>query len=218
MDNYSLDFIIGAMNAWQYKKEDKAFVSALLANSHSFTITVPQVTDTEFYHLYIGLDLNAFLRTGTDSGPKLYVFVLPASADSPAYIRDNCNSYTDFITTSLVCPKVLTDTEIDSDEALRRINNWSYITEWVTYNQVFNAFKIPAADLEQDPTESVTFTGFFGIKEVAGLKMPDIVIAKTTAAGTETFYDMARLCPPFKSQDDKTSLGLLEFVYVAKAF
>lgn len=217
--DYSLDFIIASLNAWQYKKEDKVFSSSLLEQAYAFTVTVPQIaSDTDYYHFYIGLDMDPFLRSGDEIGPRLYVHVIPASVDTVAYVKDNFTTYRDFITTSIVTAKALTNSEITSAEALVRMDAWSFIPEWVQYNQVFNVFKVPAEDLH-DPSGSAQFTGYFAMKDVAGIPEPDIVIAKTSlTAATENFYDMSRLCPPFKSQDDKNALGLLEFVYVNKAF
>lgn len=219
MCNNSLDFIIGSMNAWQYKKEDKVFSGALLSEAYSFDITVPQLaSDTDYYHVYVGLDLDPFLRSGDDKGPRLYMHIIPAAVDKVGFIKDNFTTYQDFITTSIVDFKLLTDTIITSEEAMIRMDAWPFITEWIKYNQVFNVFKVPAEDLH-DPSGSAIYKGYFAMKHVAGIPMPDIVICKTSAsAAAESFYDMARTCPPFKSQDDMEALGLLEFVYVNKAF
>ena len=218
MKNPSFDFIINSINAWQQRKQDKKFITELLHNSYAFEITLPKKRDEKFYHFYLGLDLYPYLRNEKEEKPQLYMHIVPASADTMQNIKKNKETLAYWMTSNKIETKFnCTNTKISDEEALKRIEAWTTIDAWISYNQVFNGFQIPAEDLDSTKLPT-TLMGYFAIKEEKGLVVPDIVISRITGDTTLEYYDMARLCPPFKTQVDRNSFGLLDFIYVDKSF
>ena len=217
-----MEEIIENLLNWQKKKNDKSFMFKILFKANYFKIKYPIKDDnSESYHFYAALE--KVNKHDKKEEYKFIMYVISKNRDTKEYLEKNNNerNNNEKIIEKLDVINILHGqdhtTEITEVEAKKRINRWCKdIKEWLDENEVFDVFDIPKSDFDFK-NKKISMEGHFGIKDIINNQneskvgfSPDIVIYQTDSESFEqTFYDMAKLSPPYRNEKYKDECSLL---------
>lgn len=148
---------------------------------------------------------------------ELVFYMISKNRDTSDFLEKNKNTIEQFIKKFKVINKELKqDSEISKEDAEVRKHRWiTDLKKWIGENEMFEVFDIPSDDFNLN--DKVIMQGYFGMKvaendkdvqenEKSNLKetvfSPDIIIYQLNLDGTSTsFFDMARLSPPWRKRE-----------------
>lgn len=211
--NKAMKEIITNLQNWQVHKEDLSLMNDLLSKADFFKIDYEILDDnSESYHLYPALEI--FEDSEQNQSFQLVFYMISKNSDTKDFISDNKDNIETYIKKFNVIDKLLfQDTEITEEEATIRKNRWSKdIKDWIFENEMFEVFDIPSEDFNL--TDEVKLQGHFGMKEVQHEDnlsqtnfLPDIMIYHLNPDDSLiSFFDMARLSPPYGRQRSEFAL------------
>lgn len=214
--NKTCDEILNNLKNWRNYKKDAELMHALLSKAASFKIEYKVMDDnSESYHFYPALEI---MEDEKQNQTFEFVFyMISKNRDTEDFLdkhRDTIEKYIKKIKVST--KQLIEDTEITEEEAKVRKARWrTELKKWIEKNEMFEVFDIPAEDFNLN--EKVIMHGHFGMKEAEEKKeeialsetsfSPDIIIQQVNLDGTSTsFYDMARLSPPWRKREFEFAL------------
>lgn len=201
------------LQSWKNKSEDKKFISDVLSKAKNFSIDPSMIIDdSESFHLYPALE-----QINDESNTyELVIYMISKKNDTEDGIRSHYSDINQIIKKLKVHSIQLSEsTEISEEEAIKRVNNWNKknIDFCLRNNEIFQVFDIPSKDFNLSNDDCVNI-GYFGMKESIASEgaslLPDIIIHHIYSSGVPTtFFDMAKLSPPFKSKEYQDEFYLL---------
>lgn len=214
--------IITNLRNWQKLKNNPSLILELLSKANYFEIDNSTSEDeSACYHLYPAVEIEEDI----DKKSKVYsliFYMISKNRDNKEFLDRNKDNIDQFINKFQVINRnLIGDTEISKDVAENRKKRWSReIKKWLFENEVFEVFEIPKEDFQFND-DHVVMQGHFGIKDIVDSQTdqpaitgyaPDIMIYQIhPQAQTESFYDMARLSPPYRNMEHEKQFSLLKY-------
>lgn len=220
--NKKMEEIINNLQNWQKIKKDSSLLNDLLINANYFEISYSVPDDhSEHYHLYPAVEI----AENTEKQSKAYnliFYMISKNRDNKEFLDKNKDHIDQFINKFPVINRdVIQGTEISKEEARNRKSRWNNeIEKWLSENTVFEVFEIPKEDFTFND-DQVIMQGHFGIKDIVEWQndnpkiigyCPDIMIYQINSLDkTESFFDMAKLSPPFRNREHEKEFSLLKY-------
>jgi len=220
--NEKVDEIVNNIRNWQKIKKDSSLMTDLLSKANYFEIDYSAPKDeSEYYHLYPAVEIAEDIKKEC----KVYSFIfymISKNRDNKEFLDKNKDNIDQFINKfHVINSPLIQDTEISKDEAAIRKRRWgTEIKKWISENEVFEVFEIPKEDFKFND-DYVVMQGHFGIKDIVDFQddkseiighSPDIMIYQINAQHKrESFFDMAKLSPPFRNMEHEKEFLLLKY-------
>lgn len=215
-----LSQITNNLKNWQDNKKDVDFMNNLLSKADSFKIDYNVDEDnSESFHFYPALEIIEDKKQNKSF--ELIFYIISKNRDTEEFLTKNEDNIDQFIKKIKVINKqLIQDTKITEKEAILRKERWNTeLKKWIAENEMFEVFDIPCEDFNLK--DEVIMIGHFGMKNVEQEKeenilsvdsfSPDIIVQQLSLDGKSTsFFDMAKLSPPFGRRD-------IEFALLKKA-
>ena len=189
--NQQVDDVLASISKWNTLKKDKEEVFSLWKKCSSFKVILPLESDCkENFHIYFGVQVDK--KTLSNA---LVMHVISDYNDQPERIK-NFKNADDYIY-SVVLDNFLTESaEIDEVEAKKRASAWQnqkILKEYLEKNDAFDVFTLSKNDF----LIGCDYKAYFGMKFNKELLTADLIIQNNRAEITTTYYDLARICPPY---------------------
>lgn len=221
-NNKNVKEIIDNLRNWQKFKNNPPLMLELLSKASYFDIDNSISEDeSPCYHLYPAIEIEED-REKKSAVYSLIFYMISKNRDNKEFLDKNKENIDQFIKKFQVINRhLIGDTEISKDVAENRKKRWSReINKWLSENEVFDVFEIPTEDFKFND-DHVVMQGHFGIKNIIDGQSdqpaitgyaPDIMIYQIhSQAQTESFYDMARLSPPYRNMEHENQFSLLKY-------
>ena len=206
--NKTMKEIVTNLQNWQTHKKDVDLMNDLLSKADSFKIDYKVAEDnSESFHLYPALEI--FKDENQKKTFELVFYMISKNRDTDDFLDKHIETIGEYIKEFKVINKeLLENTQITEEEAQLRKERWSTdLKSWIGENEMFEVFDIPSEDFNLN--DEVLMQGHFGMKVAEEDKVlsttgfsPDIIIQQLNLDGSSTsFFDMARLSPPFGRRD-----------------
>lgn len=195
--NEQVKAVIASISRWNSIKGDAAKVFSLWRQCSSFKVILPPKSNSkDNFHVYFGVQQSK--QTHTD---VIVMHIISDYNDQPELI-ENFDNAEDYIY-SVVFDKLSTDpAEIDEAEAKRRIIAWQnpeILKGYLDKNAAFDVFCIGKGDFIKDNG----YIAYFGMKvseNQVTTYNPDLIIQNSSPELSTTYYDLARICPPYNPE------------------
>ncbi|WP_026976868.1 hypothetical protein [Flavobacterium tegetincola] len=194
--NTELKSIVSSISNWNDLKKDKQRFFETISKYTDFEVRVPKMSACqEQFHIYFGLKINE------DTLKENVVMHVISDFNDQSETLLKLESIEDFIFTIDLKKRdgLSHPYEIEEAEAIKRATAWAdeeILRKWIDEHTLFNAFLISKDDFLLNHN----YTAHFGMKvenEDSTGYTPDLFIKNHSEADQTSYYDLARLCPPY---------------------
>ena len=191
--NEQVESVIESISKWNDIKTDKTKVFSLWQQCSSFKVVLPIKSNCqENFHIYFGVKVNKKTLQET-----IVMHLISDYNDTPERIR-KIENVDDYIYSAVLDNIITESAEIDEVEANARAMAWQnpkILKNYLENNQAFDVFIIGKGDF----LAANSYTAYFGMKleKVQLTYSPDLIIHNFSPELTTSYYDLARLCPPY---------------------
>ena len=205
--NEQVKSVIASISKWNSVKSDKTEVFSLWEKCSSFKIVLPIKSDcNKNFHIYFGVQ-----KSNQTHSDTIVMHLIADNNDQPELIK-NFENADDYIFSAELGNLLNESAEIDEAEAMLRILAWQnpvILKEYLEKNPAFDVFTIGKDDFLVE----CGYSAYFGMKldkEDLTSYIPDIIIQNYSRELTTSYYDLARICPPYNAE---SIFGLQELSY-----
>ncbi len=194
--NEQVEAVIASISKWNSVKGDKTQVFSFWEKCSSFKVVLPIKSDCkENFHIYFGVEVSKQTQTDT-----IVMHLISDYNDLPERIK-NFKNVENYIYSVVLDNLFAQSAVIDEIEAKARVLAWKnsvILKDWVEKNEAFDVFTLSKDDFLLD----CQYRAYFGMKLDKGelsVYTPDLIIQNNSSAPATSYYDLARICPPYGS-------------------
>ncbi|WP_318643049.1 hypothetical protein [Flavobacterium ardleyense] len=196
--NEQIVTVISSISRWNEVKKDKEKVFSLWQQCSSFKVILPPFSNCkDNFHIYFGVQENK--QTMSDT---IVMHIISDYNDNPELIK-NFENAEDYIFSIVLDNKIGSEpAEIDEAEARRRIIAWQnpeILKEYLEKNEAYDVFSIGKDDFLLENGYLAYFGMKFNKNQITTYS-PDLIIQNNSPEHSATYYDLARICPPYGTE------------------
>lgn len=194
--NEQVESVVASISKWNEIKKDKTKVFYLWKQCSSFKVILPLKSNCkENFHIYFGVYVDKETLTET------IVMHLISDYNDEAERIKNFENADDYIFSAVLDNLLTESAEIDEVEAKERALAWqnsAILKNYLEKNEAFDVFTVGKDDF----LVNNEYRAYFGMKLDNDhlTYSPDLIIHNYSPQLTTSYYDLARICPPYGTE------------------